>query len=120
LLGVRRTAKAGIGKERCMLTIGLEHYLVLAALIFCIGVCVMATKRNAVGILIGVELVLNAGNLNLVAFSRYQTGLIDGQVAAAFVIVLAAAEAAVALAIFLNFYANFASIDVDQADALKG
>lgn len=103
-----------------MLSVGLTHYLVLAAAIFCIGVCVMITKRNAVGILIGVELVLNAANLNLVAFSRYQTGSLDGQMVAAFVIVLAAAEAAVALAIFLNFYANFASIDVDKADALRG
>jgi NADH-quinone oxidoreductase subunit K len=98
----------------------MTHYLVLAALLFCIGICVMVTKRNAVGILIGVELVLNAANLNLVAFSRYQVGTLDGQIAAAFVIVLAAAEAAVALAIFLNFYARFASIDVDQADTLKG
>ncbi len=103
-----------------MLTVGLTHYLVLAAVIFCLGICVMITKRNAVGILIGVELVLNAANINLVAFSRYQIGSLDGQVVAAFVIVLAAAEAAVALAIFLNFYARFASIDVDRADTLKG
>ncbi len=102
------------------MTIGLTHYLTLAALIFCMGVFVMMTKRNAIGILMGVELVLNAANINLVAFSRYQVGNIDGQIVALFVIVLAAAEAAVAVAIFVNFYNNFMSIDVDRADQLKG
>lgn len=102
-----------------MLTIGLTHYLVLAAFIFCCGLYVMTIKRNAVGILIGVELILNAANINLVAFSRYGGGL-DGQVAAVFVIVLAAAEAAVAIAIFVNYYNNLATIDVDRGDALSG
>lgn len=103
-----------------MLTIGLGHYLVLAAFIFCCGLYVMTIKRNAVGILIGVELILNAANLNLVAFSRYQTGAIDGQIVALFVIVLAAAEAAVAIAIFVNYYHNLATIDVDRGDTLHG
>ncbi len=74
-----------------MYPIGIEHYLVLGALVFSLGILVMVIKRNAIGILIGVELVLNAANLNLVAFSRYQVGEIDGQVTALFVIVLAAA-----------------------------
>jgi NADH-quinone oxidoreductase subunit K len=87
-----------------MLTIGLTHYLVLAAVLFCCGLFVMTTKRNAIGILIGAELVLNAAGLNFVAFSRYRTGLIDGQIATLFVIVLAAAEAAIAIAIFVNYY----------------
>ncbi len=65
-----------------MLTIGLTHYLVLAAILLVCGIFVMTTKRNAVGILIGAELVLNAACVNLVAFSRYQTGKIDGQIAA--------------------------------------
>ncbi len=103
-----------------MFTIGLTHYLVLAAFIFCCGLYVMTIKRNAVGILIGVELILNAANLNLVAFSRYQTGALDGQIVALFVIVLAAAEAAVAIAIFVNYYNNLATIDVDRGDSLKG
>ena len=103
-----------------MLTIGLTHYLVLAALLFCLGVLVMVTKRNAIGILIGVELVLNAGILNLVAFSRYQVGDLGGQIFGAFGIVLAAAEAAVAIAIFVNFYNNVATVDVDRADVLNG
>ena len=100
--------------------IGLQHYLVLAAFIFCTGVLVMILKRNAIGMLIGVELLLNAVNLNLVAFSRYQVGGIDGQVVALFVVVLAAAEAAIAVAIFVNLYNNFATIDVDRADEMKG
>ncbi len=103
-----------------MLTIGLAHYLVLAALLFCCGLYVMMTKRNAVGILIGAELVLNAAGINLVAFSRYQTGGLDGQIAALFVIVLAAAEAAVAIAIFVNYYRLLATIDPDEGDRLRG
>lgn len=100
--------------------IGLNHYLVLSAMVLCIGIWVMASKRNMIGILIGVELVLNAGNINLVAFSRYQTGNFDGQIVALFVIVLAAAEAAIAIAIVMNFYKNFATIDVDKGARLSG
>ena len=107
--------------------IGLNHYLVLAALLFCCGLLTMMVKRNAIGILMGVELVLNAANVNLVAFNRFRWGssaagtpLLDGQVFAIFIIVLAAAEAAVALAIFLNYYNNFSTIDVERAQNLKG
>ena len=103
-----------------MLAVGLEHYLLVSAFVFCTGLAVMATKRNAVGVLIGAELVLNAANLNFIAFDRYRVGGLDGQITAAFVIVLAAAEAAIALAIFLNFYSSHATIDVDRGDALKG
>src|SRR5256885_3021271 len=98
--------------------IGLNHFLILAAIMFVCGIMTMLLKRNAIGILMGVELVLNAANVNLVAFNRYSHGstgsplvgggasgvVLSGQVFAIFVIVLAAAEAAVALAIFLNFY----------------
>jgi len=100
--------------------IGLNHYLVLAAVLFAAGLCTMTVKRNAIGILIGAELVLNSANLNLIAFARYSTRLLDGQVVAIFVIVLAAAEAAVALAIFLNFYHRLASVDVDRGSELRG
>lgn len=103
-----------------MLDIGLQHYLVLSALIFSAGVLCMVTKRNAIGILIGIELVLNAGNVNLVAFSKYQTGLLDGHVVALFVILLAAAEAAIGIAIFMNFYNTLRTIDVDRGDELRG
>lgn len=107
--------------------VGLNHYLVLGAFLFVCGLLAMMLKRNAIGILMGVELVLNAANLNLVAFNRYSHAasadgklLLDGQVFAIFVIVLAAAEAAVALAIFLNYYNNFSTIDVERAQNLKG
>ncbi len=80
----------------------------------------MVTKRNAIGILIGVELVLNAANINLVAFSRYQTGGLDGHIFAVFVILLAAAETAIAIAIFMNFYNTLRTIDVDRGDQLRG
>ena len=101
--------------------IGLNHYLVLAAFVFCSGVFVMITKRNAIGILIGVEMILNAGSLNLVAFSVYRAGdMLAGQVMAVFIIVLAAAEPAIAIAICVNFYNLRATVDVDRADELKG
>lgn len=109
-----------------MMSIGLAHFLVLSAILFACGLLTILLKRSAIGILIGVELVLNSANLNLVALNRYwHSGtdarpLLDGQVFALFVIVIAAAEAAVALAIFLSFYNNFASIDVERARTLKG
>ena len=105
-------------------TITVSHYLAVGAVRFVLGAVCMATKRNALGVLMGVELVLNGANLNFVAFgSRYlrqETLGLDGELMALFVIVLAAAEAAVALAIALNFYNNHTTIDVDQADDLKG
>ncbi|HUN80550.1 MAG TPA: NADH-quinone oxidoreductase subunit NuoK [Phycisphaerae bacterium] len=101
------------------MTIGLNHYLILAVAVFSLGILCMVTKRNALGILIGVELVLNAANINLVAFSRYQTGAGDGHVFAVFVILLAAAEAAIGIAIFMNFYNTLQTIDVDRGDELR-
>jgi NADH:ubiquinone oxidoreductase subunit K len=103
--------------------IGLGHLMVLGAVVFVSGVVTILLKRNAVGILMGVELVLNAANINLVAVDRFAPTVMEplaGQVFAIFIIVIAAAEAAVALAIFLNFYNNFASIDVERADELQG
>src|SRR6266542_3375064 len=98
----------------------LYPYLVLAALLFVCGVLCMATKRNAIGVLIGVELVLNGANINFVAFSRYNLAFqIEGMIFALFVIVMAAGEAAVALAIVLNFYNNHTTVDVDSAEELK-
>jgi NADH-quinone oxidoreductase subunit K len=104
-----------------MTEVGLNHYLVLGALLFVCGAICMATKRNAIGVLIGVELVLNGANINFVAFARFNPDFeIEGQIFALFVIVLAAAEAAVALAIVLNFYNNHMTVDVDSAEELKG
>jgi NADH-quinone oxidoreductase subunit K len=101
--------------------IGLNHFLLLGALLFVCGAVCMAIKRNAIGILMGVELVLNGANINFVALAHYNpTFNLEGQIFALFVIVLAAAEAAVALAIVLNFYNNHATVDVDTAEELKG
>jgi NADH-quinone oxidoreductase subunit K len=101
--------------------VGLEHYLFIGAILFVSGVVCMATKRNAIGVLIGVELVLNGANINLVAFSHFNPSFaIEGMTMALLVIVMAAGEAAVALAIVLNFYNNHFTVDVDQAEELKG
>ena len=100
--------------------ITLEHYLVVGAMLFCLGILAVVTRRNAITVLMGVELILNAANLNLVAFSRFTDSGIDGQLFAIFVIILAAAEAAVALAIVLNIYRNHQMVNVDQLDSLSG
>ena len=104
--------------------ITVSHYLAVGAVLFVTGVLCMATKRNALGVLMGIELVFNGANVNFVAFGskylRSETLGLDGQLMALFVIVLAAAEAAVALAIALNFYNNHTTIDVDKAEDLKG
>lgn len=98
----------------------LNAYLFVGAVLFVCGVICMATKRNGIGVLMGVELVLNGANVNFVAFSKFTSLGLDGQVFSLFIIVLAAAEAAVALAIALNFYNNHLTIDVDRGNKLKG
>lgn len=100
--------------------IPVEHFLVLAAVLFCIGVIIVITKRNAIIVLMGVELMLNAANINLVAFNRYDASLLQGQLFALFVIVVAAAEAAVALAIVLKVYSYYKTSDLDKVNELKG
>lgn len=109
------------------MSIGLHHYLIVSILLVAAGMATILTKRNAIGILIGVELILNAAAVNLVAFNHFVwlvgpngEAQIDGYMFAIFVVVLAAAEAAVALAIFLNYYNTFSSIDVEKAQELKG
>lgn len=103
--------------------IGLPHFLTIATVLFSLGIFTIVTKRNAVMLLMGIELVLNAANVNFVAFSRYSLNggapMMTGQVAALFVIVLAACEAAVALAIVLNIYKRFSTINVDEIDMLR-
>lgn len=101
------------------MVITLPHYLAVGAVLFALGVFCVVTRTNAVGILMGIELILNAANINFVAFNHFQGGVLTGQVFAAFVIVLAAAEAAVGLAIIMGIYQNFRSIDVTRADALR-
>lgn len=101
------------------MTIGLSDYLVIAAVLFALGLFCVLTRRNAVALLMGVELILNAANINFVAFNHFMGGVLTGQVFAAFVIVLAAAEAAVGLAIVMSIYQNLKSIDVTEADTLR-
>ncbi len=102
------------------MNVGLEHYLVLSAALFSLGLLAVVTKKNAVTVLMGIELILNAANINFVAFARFIDTDLDGQVFAMFVIVTAAASAAVALAIVLNLYEHLRSIDLEEADSLAG
>ena len=97
----------------------LNQFLGLAAILFCIGVYGVLTRRNGVLVLMSIELILNAVNINLVAFGAYQ-GDVGGQVFALFVIAVAAAEVGVGLAIVLLIYRNRRSIDVAEADLLRG
>ncbi len=92
----------------------------LSAVLFALGVYCVAARRNAVAILMGVELILNAANVNFVAFTRFVTHSIDGTIFAVFGIVLAAAEAAVALAIVLQLFRHLSSIDTTDARKMKG
>ena len=97
----------------------LNEFLLLGAALFCIGVYGVLTRRNGVMVLMSIELILNAVNINLVAFGA-MAGTVSGQVFALFVIAVAAAEVGVGLAIVLLIYRNRGSVDVDQVDAMKG
>lgn len=99
--------------------IPLSHFLIVSALLFCIGLYAVLARRNAIQILIGIEFMVNAGILNLVAFSRYDKMNSGGQVFALFAIVLAAASVAVALAIILNVYKKYNTIDLSKANQLS-
>ena len=99
--------------------VGLYHYLGVSALLFSMGIYGVITRKNAVMVLMGIELILNAANINFVAFSRYGNFGLGGQIIALFVIILAAAEAAIALAIVLNLYKTFAHVNVDEINKLR-
>ena len=100
--------------------IGLQHFLILAAALFCIGLYGALTRRNAIVILISIELMLNAVNILMVAFSRYVTPVaLTGQVFAIFIMVVAAAEVAVGLAIIISIYRNRETLDVHKIDLMK-
>ena len=100
--------------------IGLEHYLVLAALLFSIGLYGALAKRNAVIILMSIELMLNAVNIAMIAFSRYVVpALLTGQVFAVFIIVVAAAEVTVGLAIIISIYRNRETVDTTKVNLMK-
>lgn len=99
--------------------IGLEHFLAVSSILFSLGLYAIVTRRNAILVLMGVELVLNAANINFVAFSRFGGYGLNGQIIALFVIILAAAEAAIALAIVLNIYKTFNSVNIDELNKLR-
>jgi NADH-quinone oxidoreductase subunit K len=101
------------------ITIGLSSYLIVGAVLFCLGLFAVITRKNAIMVLMGLELILNAANINFIAFSKYGGFNIEGHVAVIFVIILAAAEAAVALAIVLNIYQNYRHLNVDEINKLK-
>ena len=102
-----------------MLSVGLTHFLIISSALFSLGVYGVVTRKNAVMVLMGIELILNAANINFIAFARYGNFGQSGQLTALFVIVLAAAEAAIALAIVLNLYKTFSNVNVDEIDNLK-
>jgi NADH-quinone oxidoreductase subunit K len=99
--------------------IGLVHYLTVAAVLFGLGLLTVMTRRNSVGILLGVELILNAAALNFVAFNHFVAGGVAGQVFTVFIIALAASEAAIALAIVLQVYRSYRTIMADQLTGLR-
>ena len=101
-----------------MSPVGLSHFLILAAVLFTLGLIAVITKKNAVTVLMGVELIINAANINFIAFARYLDNDLDGQIFGIFVIVIAAAGAAVALAIVLNIYQSMHSVNLDEANSL--
>tara|TARA_Y100001978_G_scaffold174799_1_gene166644 strand:+ start:911 stop:1231 length:321 start_codon:yes stop_codon:yes gene_type:complete len=101
-------------------SIPLQAFLIVASILFCIGIWGLLNSRNAVRVLMSIELMLNAVNLNLMAFSSYtDNNLIQGQVFAIFVITVAAAEAAVGLAILLSLYRNRVTVDMESFNLLK-
>lgn len=99
--------------------IGLNEYLIVSAILFALGLFGMIARKNAIMVLMGLELILNSANINFIAFAKYGGMNIEGHIAALFVIIIAAAEAAVALAIVLNIYQNYKHVNVDEIDALK-
>ena len=100
----------------------LEHYLLVSALLFSIGLAGALTRRNAIVVLIGVELMLNAGNLNFIAFWRYSANpeTLRGVMFVIFSIAIAAAEAAVGLALIIAIYRHYKTTNLDQIDSMKG
>src|SRR4030043_1012895 len=103
--------------------LGIEHYLILSAVMFSIGLYGALAKRNAVVILMCIEIMLNAVNIALLAFSRYlvpDVVILTGHVFAIFIMTVAAAEAAVGLAIIITIYRNRQTVDVEQIDSMKG
>lgn len=99
---------------------GLNHFLIVSALLFSLGLMAVLSKRNVIMVLMGVELILNSANINLIAFSRFTELSLEGHMIGLFVVILAAAEAAVALAIVLNVYNRFKTINLDKISTMQG
>ena len=99
--------------------VGLNHFLVVSTLLFSMGIYAIVTRKNAIQVLMGVELILNSANINFIAFTRFGNFGLQGHLIALFVIVLAAAEAAIALAIVLNIYKTLSTVNIDEVDNLK-
>ncbi len=99
--------------------VGLNHFLFVSVCLFSLGIFGIVTRKNAVMVLMGIELILNSANINFVAFAKYGNFGYQGQIVALFVIILAAAEAAIALAIVLNIYKTFSTVNVDEIDTMK-
>jgi len=97
----------------------LTGFVVMAVILFSLGIYVVCTRTNAVGYLMGIELILNAASINFVAFAHFNGNKIDGQIFALFVIALAACESVIALAIILGMYRNYRSIDTVNATSMK-
>lgn len=100
-------------------SMSLDSYLFIGSVLFVLGIASVLYRNNSIGILLGIELILNAAGINFVAFSRFRTGAIDGQVVTLFIILIAAAEAAVALAIILRFYRLKQTIDAGEANLMR-
>lgn len=102
-----------------MIEVGLNHFLVISTLLFAMGIYAIVTRKNAIMVLMGVELILNSANINFIAFTHFGNFGLQGHLIALFVIVLAAAEAAIALAIVLNIYKTLSTVNIDEVDSLK-
>ncbi len=98
----------------------LQHYLVLAAVVFCIGLLGVLTRRNLILVLVGLEMMLNAANINLVAFWRFGTPSLSGQMFALFGVAVGGAEAAVGLALLIAVYRHFRNVNAEEITGLKG
>lgn len=100
--------------------ISLQSYLIIGAVLFSFGMFAIITRKNAISVLLGFELVMNAAGLNFVAFSHFSDKVIHGQVFTLFIIALAAAESVVILALIISVYQKMDTVQIDEIDSLKG
>jgi len=101
------------------LHVGLTHFLIVSAILFSLGIYGVVSRKNAIMVLMGIELILNSANINFIAFARFGLMSLTGQVVAIFVIILAAGEAAILLAIVLNIFQQLNTVNVDEVDKMK-